>query len=139
MIDKDHINEESEYSRTHWGQRFIEAKETLESFNKVIGRSISMTTCASPTEIDKNIRIHWRAYDDDGILYYEGHCTVEALMGEDNWAYGIVQFVGTDTGATCVVFDSIDIKRCGFSEFVSTHPKTNFDWLEDNKWIELYS
>lgn len=133
MIDKDHVGG----TRINYGQRLNDARNTSQSFDNVVGRTVFMDNRCDVTEIPRNKKIRWKAYDDDGELYYEGHIRYEALFdksddSDTDYAYNVCRFVEADAGATVVYWNAEDIAQHE-PNFVAKHPKS-----DKEGWIQIY-
>jgi hypothetical protein len=136
MIDKDRINTEpGDVSRTNYGQRMTDAQYTHIS-HQDINPTINMSDNCSSREIPVGDKIRWKAYDDDGELYYEGHISAKALLEDDDsgidYGYFVDQFVMADAGAVHVYWNIDDISKHN-PEYASAHPSSN-----KPGWIEIY-
>lgn len=138
MIDKDHINTlDTDTSRVNYGQRMIDAEYTNIAYNNMRA-NITMSDNCSVTEIPADQKIRWKAYDDDDVLYYEGHIRAESLLesgsGDDDIDYGYMvdKFVAADAGAVHVYWNVADIAKHN-PEMAKSHIKSSKDG-----WIEIY-
>jgi hypothetical protein len=134
MIDKDHINQnDPEGMRINWGQRINHARDTDASFDAIIGRRISIDTKCNAIEIPTDKRVRWKAYDDDDILYYEGHIDAQLLLDSDeDYGYNVDRFCMEDAGAVHVYWNLADIAQHNPS-FAENHHQS-----DKKGWIEIY-
>ena len=151
VITKAHVG--GDYHRIGWGQSLTDAQMTVDSFNAVIGRTITMHEELTEEAIAKEERIRWRSFDDDGERAYEGVVRYSWLYGKDDedLAYNIDVFNMEDVGAVHVFYNKNDIIRCSqhgtttaeqerMIAYVEGHPGLHDSWpkeLRDN-WIEIY-
>lgn len=94
VITKDHI----EAGRVGYGQGVRDEADTLESFNRVIGRTVYMATDLQARDVASPVT--FRLLDDDGEVYYEGVIAREWLDGDESRAFAPLRFAMTDAGAT---------------------------------------
>jgi hypothetical protein len=150
VITKTH---DDDGARIGYGQTLKHADDTTESFAAVFGRQIYMATELSEDMIPYEHRVKWRSFSDDGDPAYDGVVHIDWLYAPDEWeeehsdlANQIDTFVMTDWGATVVVYNASDIRRCKpeFSEYVAKHPRMERkQWLktagiDPTAWLPIY-
>jgi hypothetical protein len=150
LITKDHIPLEGPITanRVGYGQMLADAKETEESFERIVGRQIFASPALKVEDIPSNKRVKWRSFSDDGDPCYDGIVNVDWLFGDgdEDHAYNIDRFNIEDAGAVIVVYNAADIKRClpGKSDYVNSHPRMQRkEWLREagidsESWLPIY-
>jgi hypothetical protein len=157
LITKVHDSDDS--GRVGYGQRLQEADATTDSFNGVFGRTIYVHTDLTEDSIPFERRVKWRSFSDDGDPAYDGVVDINWLFAPDDWeeehsdlAYKIDTFVMNDWGATSVLYNAADIRRCRpeYAEYVARHTRISKDseagkrflsnaGVDPQAWIEVYS
>ena len=153
------VHDSDDQSRVGYGQCVNEAHKTQSSFDAVIGRTIFVETGLKPDAIPYERRVKFRSFSDDGDPAYDGVIDINWLFAPDEWpeededlAYNLDRFCMEDWGATCVLYNAADIRRCrpDLAEYVAKHGRINPDgeagkWFLSNakvdpqSWIEIYS
>lgn len=149
VITTDRINADDDFNRVGYGQGAKEAKETVASFERVIGRTIFMRDDLTVNQIPIEQRVRFKAFDDDMELYYEGVVDLDWLMGTGRFeeiareefcgdlGYEIDRFCMEDAGAVHVYYSGKDIaQHAQYKEMVERHPKGSGK-LSD--WLPIYS
>lgn len=136
-IDRDYLDGD----RIGYGQILTDAKNTQESFDAVIGRTVFLTTGLSVSDIKPERRVRFKLLDDDGEVYYGGACDVRALeITDDGWeddlAYNIERWGEADSGAIHCLFKRSDIAKHA-PAFAERHPSAE-RFSSDPDWILIY-
>lgn len=155
VITKEHDTTDDEPGRVGYGQGMGEANNTAASYAGIVGRTIFMESGIDPkTAIPKERAVKWRSFSDDGDPAYDGLVDIDWLFPdeplddftEDDPAYNIDRFCMEDWGATVVVYNAADIRRCRprLVEYVARHPRMErTEWLktagiDKDAWLPIY-
>lgn len=149
IITKDY----EDNGRVGFGMTTSDAATTLDSFNNVVGRTITVSAGLERSSIPTDKSIKWRSFTDDGDPCYDGIIHFDWLLGEvegfdddDDLGYELDRFVMTDVGAVVVVYNVADIVRCDSTkkEWVERHPRIesrvflHCAGIDPTAWIGVY-
>lgn len=153
------VHDSDDQNRIGYGQCYTQAQETQSSFNVGIGRTLYVSTDLKADDIPSERRVKWRSFSDDGDPAYSGVIDINWLYAPEEWpeedqdlAYNLDRFNMEDWGATSVLYNAADIRRCrpNMAEYVATHSRISKEseagkhFLSNAKvdpqaWLEIYS
>lgn len=159
VVTKDHSYEADENNlppdcgnRAGFGMGLNDAKETIESHNNVVGRTIFISNGMDPDSIPSNKRVKWRSFSDDGDPTYDGIIHFDWLLGEiegddgEDLGYELDRWNMEDAGAVVVLYNVADIIRCDESKraWTEIHPRIvhpeflRTAGIDSKAWLPIY-
>jgi hypothetical protein len=151
VVTKDHDPEFCD--RKGFGMGLNDVKNTIESHQNVVGRTIFISNGMNADDIPSDKRVKWRSFSDDGDPTYDGIIHFDWLLGEvegtdpdDDLGFELDRWNIEDAGATVVVYNVADIIRCDESKrnWVENHPRMAHPLflrtagIDPKAWIGIY-